>query len=66
VTVTVTIAPDTRPVIVKENNPQGNVNPAGGAGDILDKVEAVRLVNPPAVLGLIVNVTVPRPVAQGT
>lgn len=66
VRVTVTVAPDARPDIVKENKPSGNVNPAGGAGETLDNAEAVRLVNPPAVLGLIVNVAVPVPVAVAT
>ena len=63
-TVTVTVAPGERPEIVKENKPSGNVNPAGGAVGILDSAEAVRLVNPPTVVGLIVNVTVPAPVAE--
>jgi hypothetical protein len=46
--VTVTVAPAARPAIVKENNPSGNVNPAGGAVEILDNAEAVKLVKPPA------------------
>ncbi len=64
--VTVTVAPGARPEIVKENKPSGNVNPAGGAVETLDNAEAVRFVNPPAVLGLIVYVTVPVPVALAT
>jgi hypothetical protein len=64
VTVTVTVAPGERPEIVKENKPSGNANPAGGAVGTLDSAEAVTLVNPPTVVGLIVNVTVPAPVAE--
>jgi len=33
---------------VNENNPKGNVSPAGGGVEILDRGEAVRLVKPPA------------------